>query len=92
MQLDQPATSNVTRLTRRFKLDLRQISQAYRNKLSVRLHEIDRQYVCRKTKEQRENMGDEFSGFSLLDVYAKSNPNKITQKFGDELIITVNCK
>ena len=42
MQLDQPATSNVTRLTRRFKLDLRQISQAYRNKLSVRLHEIDR--------------------------------------------------
>ena len=37
-------------------------------------------------------MGDEFTGFSLLDVYAKTNPNKITQKFGDELIITVNCK
>ena len=80
----------VPRLTRRFLLDMRQISTAHRNKMSARLHEIDRQYVCRKTKEQREDMGTEFTGFSLLDVYAKTNPNKITQKYGTELIVKVD--
>ena len=79
----------VPRLNRRFKLDMRQISTSHRNKLSTRLHEIDRQYVCRKTKEQREDMGTEFTGFSLLDVYAKSNPNKILNKYGDEVLVTV---
>jgi hypothetical protein len=34
-------------------------------------------------------MGVEFTGFSLLDVYAKQNPNKISQKFGQELIVKV---
>ena len=37
-------------------------------------------------------MGEEFKGFSLLDVYAKTNPNKITQKYGQELIVNVTCK
>ena len=37
-------------------------------------------------------MGTEFVGFSLLDVYAKSNPNKIAQKFGGELVITVKSQ
>jgi len=32
-------------------------------------------------------MGIEFEGFSLLDVYAKTNPNKITQKYGSQLIV-----
>ena len=35
-------------------------------------------------------MGIEFTGFSLTDVYAKTNPHKIQQKYGAELIITVN--
>ena len=35
-------------------------------------------------------MGTEFRGFSLLDVYAKSNPNKITLKYGNELQIKVH--
>lgn len=35
-------------------------------------------------------MGTEFTGFSLLDVYAKSNPNKITLKYGNELQIKVH--
>ena len=34
-------------------------------------------------------MGTEFTGFSLLDVYAKSNPNKITLKYGNELQVKV---
>ena len=34
-------------------------------------------------------MGVEFEGFSLLDVYAKTNPNKITAKYGAELVCTV---
>ena len=34
-------------------------------------------------------MGIEFTGFSLLDVYAKTNPNKITQKYGSELLAKV---
>ena len=35
-------------------------------------------------------MGVEFTGFSLLDVYAKSNPNKIVQKFGKEILVKVD--
>ena len=35
-------------------------------------------------------MGTEFIGFSLLDVYAKSNPNKIAYKFGGELLVKVS--
>ena len=34
-------------------------------------------------------MGLEFEDFSLLDVYAKTNPHKIAQKFGQEFVITV---
>ena len=35
-------------------------------------------------------MGTEFTEFSLLDVYAKTNPNKITQKYGCELLVKVD--
>ena len=35
-------------------------------------------------------MGVEFTDFSLLDVYAKTNPNKITLKYGKELVVKVD--
>ena len=35
-------------------------------------------------------MGVEFTGFNLLDVYAKTNPNKIHNKYGKEFIVKVN--
>ena len=50
--------------------------------MSTRLQEVDRLYVCRKTKEQRDKMGMEFEDMKLTDVYIKSNPNKIVQKYG----------
>ena len=42
---------NPPNLLRRFKINLRLISQAHKNKLSTRFQEVDRLYVCRKTKE-----------------------------------------
>ena len=69
-------------LLRPFKINLRLISQSHKNKVCTRLQEVDRLYVCRKTKEQRKKMGVEFQDLKLTDVYIKSNPNKIAQKYG----------
>lgn len=63
---------------RRFKINLRTISQSHKNKLSDRFQDIDRQFVCRKTKEQRAKMGMEYDDIKLVDIYTKSNPNKVT--------------
>ncbi len=38
-------------LSRRFKVNMRQISLAHKNKLSSRFQEIDRRYICKKTKD-----------------------------------------
>jgi len=64
-------------LCRRFKFNTRAISLSHKNKLSARFQEIDRRYICKKTKDQRTHMGCEFDDFNLLDVYAKTNTNKI---------------
>lgn len=74
--------TNAPNLLRRFKINLRLISQSHKNKISTRFQEIDRLYVCRKTKEQRDKMGVEFEDIKLTDVYIKSNPHKIAQKYG----------
>ena len=53
---DQLQTATATRpnapnLLRRFKINLRLISLSHKNKLSTRFQEVDRLFVCRKTKE-----------------------------------------
>lgn len=77
-------------LLRRFKINLRLISQSHKNKISNRFQEIDRLFVCRKTKEQRAKMGIEFQGIKLIDVYVKANPFKIASKYGQEFLISVD--
>ena len=73
-----PANPNPPNLLRRFKINLRLISASHKNKLSTRFGEVDRLYVCRKSKEQRTKMGVEFDDIKLTDVYIKSNPHKIS--------------
>jgi hypothetical protein len=34
-------------------------------------------------------MGIEFDDFNLLDVYAKTNTNKISQKYGGQLTVVI---
>ena len=34
-------------------------------------------------------MGVEFDDFNLLDVYAKTNTNKISQKYGGQLTVVI---
>ena len=34
-------------------------------------------------------MGIEYEGIKLTDIYNKANPNKITQKFGKSLIMSL---
>lgn len=84
------AHPNPPNLLRRFKINLRLISPSHKNKISTRFQEIDRLYVCKKTKEERAEMGVEFEGFKLVDVYIKSNPHKISQKYGQQFIFSVD--
>jgi len=49
------------------------ISQSYRNKLSNRFHELDRIYICQKSKQQRQDMGLEYQEVSLVEVYSKTD-------------------
>eukprot|EP00347_Sterkiella_histriomuscorum_P011359 403372754 len=72
---------------RRFKINMRLISESHKNKLSMRFQEIDRQFVCFKNKEERAKMGLEYDGIKLVDIYTKSNPNKVNQKYGKQLIM-----
>ena len=34
-------------------------------------------------------MGIEYEGIKLIDVYTKSNPHKVSQKYGKQLIMTL---
>ena len=83
-QFQQMAQGNISR---RFKINLRAVSQSSKNKLSTRFQDIDRLFVCRKTKEQRGQMGAEYDGVKLTDIYNKANPNKIAQKYGKSIIV-----
>lgn len=71
-------------LTRRFLIPMRHISQSYRQKLSTRFHELDRLYICQKSKQQREEMGLEYEEIRLVEVYSKTDQNqkKIVQRYG----------
>ena len=79
--------ANPPNLLRRFKINLRMIAPSFRNKLSARFSEIDRTFVCRRTKDQRTEMGQEFEGFALTDVYLKSYPHRVKQKYGQQFNI-----
>ncbi|CDW91361.1 UNKNOWN [Stylonychia lemnae] len=68
---------------------MKAISESHKCKLSNRFQEIDRQFVCHKTKDQRSDMGVEYEGIKLIDIYTKSNPNKVAQKYGKQLIINL---
>lgn len=63
---------------RRFGINVRSIAAAHKNKLSTRFAEVDRLFVCRKSKQERDKMGEEYEGFILIDVYSKTNHNKVT--------------
>lgn len=74
---------------RRFGINVRAISAAHKNKLSTRFAEVDRLFVCRKTKTERGKMGKEFEGFVLIDVYSKTNHHKVAQKYGQQLSVSL---
>lgn len=74
-------------LSKRFKINMKVISSSTKNKLSTRFQDIDRLFVCRKTKEQRSQMGIEYDNVKLTDIYCKANPNKISQKYGRAILV-----
>jgi len=72
---------------KRFIIDLKQICPSFRNKVSIRFHEIDRQFVCRRSKEERARMGNEWQGLRLTDIYSKNC--QIKEKYGKEFNIII---
>lgn len=87
--LEDMAQGGAPPQSRRFKINLKSLCNSGKNKLSSRFQEVDRLFVCRKTKEQRVNMGIEYDDIKLTEVYCKANSNKVAQRYGKAYTVSL---